>query len=237
MNLIDPNTPLDQFLFATPEQRRLFDDLGIDTCRDHNRSLAEVCRKHGLDSQTVARMLTALQGTPQQRQAVTLELMALTELCDHLEYTQNHYLLDELARLDKLTRTAAEQEGAETPQLLRIRETFVAFREQFTAHIREEADALFPLIRGLAIDENEALPVRPALKSRLARMENQHNQADEALAELHALAGDGSLRLPVSAGVRTVSDAIVRLEHAIHEQIYKENQVLFPRALAFGGCA
>ena len=63
------------------------------------------------------------------------------------------------------------------------------------------------------------------------------NAGDEALAELHALADDESLRRPAPVFMRTVSDAIVRLKHAVHEQIYKENQVLFPRALAIGGSA
>jgi regulator of cell morphogenesis and NO signaling len=233
MNPNAPNPTLDEFLLAVPEQRRLFDNLGIDTRRDHNKSLAEVCQKHDLDLQTVARMLTALQGTPPQRQVVTLELMTLAELCDHLGHTQQDDLRDELARLDRLTRTAAQQEGAKTPQFLRIRETFVAFHEQFAAHLREEAEEVFPVIRRLTAGEDRGL--RSSLRFSLARMKGEHNQADEALAELRALAGDGSSQRSVPVAMRTVSKAIVRLEHAVHEQIYKENQVFFPRALASAG--
>jgi regulator of cell morphogenesis and NO signaling len=236
MKFINPNTPLDQFLRAAPEQRSLFDNLGIDLRHERNKSFADVCQKHGLDRQTFVRLLTAMQKTP-PRPVVALELMALTELCDYVEHAQQTHLQEELARLDQLTGAAAEQSGAEHPQLLRIRETFVAFRERFAAHLREEADGLFPLIRRLTTDKKGALPARFALKKRLTRMGNAHNQADEALAELRALAGEESLRQPVPAAVRTVSDAIVRLEQAVHEQIYKENQVLFPRALAIGGSA
>jgi hypothetical protein len=45
MNLLDLNTMLDQFLLAAPEQRLVFENLGIGSHRDRNRSLAEVCRK------------------------------------------------------------------------------------------------------------------------------------------------------------------------------------------------
>lgn len=233
MNRIDPNMPLDQFLLAAPEQAILFDNLGIDLRRVRNKSFAGVCQEHRLDQQTFIRVLTAMQRTP-PRPVIALEFMALTELCDHLEHAQQTQLQRELARLDQLTRAAAEQFGADYPQILKIRETFVAFRERFAAHLREDVEELFPLIRRLTTGRRV---VRLALKSHLARKESEHDQADEALAELRALAGGKELRRSVPTIVRTVSDAIARLEHTVHEQIYKENQVLFPRVLAIGGSA
>jgi len=234
MNHTDLSTTLDEFLLASPEQYRIVGPLGLDSQRDGRRSLADICQIHGLEPRTFARMLAAFACAKSQPPPVYLELMTLKDICDHLEQSSRVALQDELARLDQLTRVAAERYGAGHPQLLRIRKTLVAFRERFTAHLHEETENLFPLIRRLTTGKKEA---RSALKSRLARMEHEHNQADEALAELHALAGDGLLRPPVPAAVRTVSDAIVRLEQAIHEQIYKENQVLFRRALAIGGSA
>jgi regulator of cell morphogenesis and NO signaling len=235
MHCIDPNTPLEQFLSARPELMRLFDNLGINSRCDESQSLAEVCQQHALDLTTVARLLRALPGTNPPHQVVTLELMTLSELCDHLEHAQRVTIHDELTCLDRLTHAAVEELGEEHPQLLGIRATFVAFREKFAAHLREETEELFPLIRQLTTEGKGELTARSTLKSCLTRMESEHNQADEALAELRALAGDESVRRPVPVHMRTVSDAIVRLKHAVHEQIYKENQVLFPRALAIGG--
>lgn len=235
MHRIDPNMPLDQFLSARPELRRLFENLGINLRRDECQSLAEACRQHDLDLPTVARLITALPGTNSPRQVVTLELMTLSELCDHLEHAQRVSIQDELMCLDRLTHAAVEELGAEHPQLLGIRAAFVAFREKFAAHLRVETEELFPLIRQLTTGEKRQLPARSALKSCLTRMESEHNQADEALAELRALASDESVCRLAPVFMRTVSDAIARLNHAAHEQIYKENQVLFPRALAIGG--
>jgi regulator of cell morphogenesis and NO signaling len=237
MYLINPNSSLDEFLFAEPELRRLFDNLGIDSLGGENKSLAKICQEHHLDSSTVARLLTALQAIYPPRQVVSLELMTLTELCDHLERLQQITLREELARLERLLRMAAQQQSAEYPQFVRIHETFVAFREQFTAHLREEAEGVFPLIRQLTNGESGALPVRSSLKLRLAEMEKDHNQADESLAELFTLASDESLGRSAAATMRAISTVIIRLKHTVHEQIYKENRVLFPRALAIGGHA
>ncbi len=237
MHLLDPNTPLDQFLSAEPELRRLFDQLGLDGCGAESQSLAEVCQRHDLHPPTVLRLLPILQAMKPPRQEVSLELLTLRELCDHLEHTQQMTLREALAQLDRLTLAAAEQQGSEHPRLWEIRNAFVAFREQFVAHSREEAEEVFPLIRQLTSAEDGRRPSRSALKSRLAGMIDEHNQADEALAELRALASDEGWRATCPAHLRTIPAAIVRLEQTFHEQIYRENQVLFPRALAIGGSA
>lgn len=232
MNSLDLQAPLDQVLRAAPQHRRIFQHLGIHPRRDRNRPLAAVCQAQGLEAQTVVRMLAAFAAARPGVPTVTLELMTLTELCDHLEREHRVYLRDELTRLDTLTRAAAERHGANNPRVRKIREVFVAFREKLTAHLRAEAEVLFPLIRQLESRAEERAGAHFSLKTPTAQMESQHNEADEALAELHTLASDGP-RLPsLPAPLRTLGDAIVRLERSIHEQIYKENQVLFPRALA-----
>ena len=233
MSFIDPNTSLDQFLLAAPDLRQVFAGLGIDARRDGGASLAEVCQTEGLDMQTVVRLLAAFEEPP-PRQVFALELMTLVELCDHLERTQRIKLQENLARLDDLMSTAAEQRCTANPRLLRFREIFDAFREQFTAHLRKEAEWLFPLIRRLSAGENGGLPARSALKSRLARMENEHNQAEETFAELRALARGDSMQSLASAATPTIAEAVARLDDAIQEQIYAESLVLFPRALALG---
>ncbi|MBI2948826.1 MAG: hypothetical protein HYY23_14395, partial [Verrucomicrobia bacterium] len=103
MNILDPNTPLHEILMPAPELKQVFENLGIDACRDGGRPLVEVCQMQGLDSHTVVRLLTAFQAMP-PRQVVALELMTLAELCDHLQETQRIKLREDLARLDQLTR-------------------------------------------------------------------------------------------------------------------------------------
>lgn len=200
--------------------------------------MAETCQRHDLNWPTVARFLTALPGTILPCQGIALELMTLSELCDHLEHMHRVTIQDELTCLDQLTCTAVQELGAEHPQLLQIRATFVTFRETFAAHLREETEELFPMIRELTTGKQKRLVLPPALKSCLARMESEHNQADEALTELDALAEDKSLQRHAILVLRTAChDAIFRLKHAVHERIYEENQVLFPRTLAMGGFA
>lgn len=233
MNPILPNTPLARLLQAVPGCRPLLIQLGVDPDAGPDRSLAEVCRANDLDPPTVSRLLLAFAKTTiPPPPAVPAQLMLLSELCDHLEQPRQAGLHDELGKLERMTRSAARQEGAANPQLLAIREAFVALRAQLVAHLLAEAENLFPMIRQLATGDTRDRPSRLALESRLARMEHEHDQVDEALAELGQLVADPTLTDRIPAVMQPIADALVRLEQTVHEQIYHENQVLFPRALA-----
>ena len=232
MKPINSNTPLDQLLQAVPVCRSLLVQLGVNPELGLNRSVAEICREYDLDAPTVTRLLLALAKTMAPVPAAPANLMPLSELCDHLEQPQQACLYDELENLDLVTRAAASRDGEANPQFLAIREAFVAFRGQLSAHLLSETVNLFPLIRRLATGDPRERPTRLALESRVARMEREHNQVDEALAELGLLVANGSLQEKFPVVTQTMTAAVVRLERTVHEQIYHENQVLFPRALA-----
>jgi|GEM_PF-1247564 regulator of cell morphogenesis and NO signaling len=232
MKPINLNTPLHQVLLTTPRCQPLLIELGINPHLDGDRSLEEVCHAHNLEPQTVARLLGALAKTIARVPTVAVKLMLLSDLCDHLEQPQQTCLHDELKKLDRMTRTAAKQKGEANPQLLAVRDAFVAFRAQLVAHLLSETKNIFPMIRRLAAEKAHERSTRSALETHLTRMEHEHNQVDEALAELELLVANKSLQLQFPALHQTMAAAINRLAHTVHEQIYHENQVLFPRALA-----
>ena len=230
---IDPNTTLRQLLLA-PEHGAVLECLGVNLIYDGDRTLAELCALRGLESRTVARVLAALREARQQAPVVCVELMTLVQLCDHLEAAHRN-LHNELKRLDRLTKTLAKENAAENPKLLTIRKSFLSFQRGFKVHLRKESEHLFPVCRRWAVSRNEKRRVRLSFKQPLAQLQREHNQADEALSDLRSMvAGDAPSR-SVQAAVQTIADAVARLEHSVHEQIYKEGQVLFPRALAVGG--
>lgn len=156
--------------------------------------------------------------------AVAIELTPLPELCERLEDRQRFLLRRGLARLGLLIHSAVTHDRRNRPQLARLQKSFAAFREQFTAHLREETETIFPFIRQLESSAVGKTHARRSLQTLTARLERQHFEADEAFAEVCALAGDGC--------ARTLRDNLASFERNLHEQIYEENRVLFPRARA-----
>lgn len=237
MNVIDRHAPLGQLWRIAPEQRRVFENLGIVPDNDEPLSLTQACQDNGLDVEAVARMLVAFQGVVVRPPAVTVELMTLADLCDHIENVHHADLRDGLVNLDQLTRMVVEHQAAHDPRTLKIRQVFVGFHQKILAHLRVEAEVLFPLLRQLESNSGENSAALAPVKISMKRMEWEHYEIEEEFAHLCALT---QIETPLAAStdpVRILHDAVVGLERGINEQIYKENQILFPRSRAISrGC-
>jgi regulator of cell morphogenesis and NO signaling len=236
LNAINRHAPLGQLWRIAPELRRVFENLGIIADDVELGSLAQVCLTNGLDVETAARMLSAFQGVVAQRPAVAVELMELAELCDHVERAHHACLRDELENLDQLTLLIAEQHGAGDPRIPKIRRTFISFQQKILAHLRGEAEILFPLLRQWGSNPDESPAVFTRIKLSLERMEREHDEVEEAFAQLCALAQTETPAAANPVPVQMLHDAVVRLEREINEPIYKENQILFQRARAMSRC-
>ncbi|MBU6410703.1 MAG: hemerythrin domain-containing protein [Verrucomicrobia bacterium] len=161
-----------------------------------------------------------------------MELMPLAELCARLEDRQRLFLRRGLARLERLICSATPTDSRNRTHLAKLRKGFAAFREKLTAHLREESEFIFPLIRQLEECATRKAHARRTLQNRAVRLGKQHFEADEAIAELRALVANGRASFPVSARVQALRDGLASFERDLHQQIYEENRFLFPRALA-----
>lgn len=208
---------------SRPLHAQIFKHLGIAEKGTSETSWTKRCQKQKLDPSTVTRMLAAFDEVVRTVPPVSIELMTLTELCDHIEQTHHCRLHETLSQLDELIHATADDEEAPENDTNQIHEAFLSFRNRTTAHLQMESRVLFPLIRQMEAESPRASVTHRALRTTMVEMENDHNEADEALAELHTLA---QMIAP------SLSQAIGRLEIDLHEQIYKENHALFPKALA-----
>ncbi len=222
-------TTLGQLVADRPARSRVFDKLGIDFCCGGKKSLDEACRDKGLDPQSVLQVLLASEDVaagPTGGGLVDAARMSLTELCDHVEQTHHAYLKDELPRLHAMARKVASVHGERCPWMRDVLEIFEPFMEEMIHHMEKEEGLLFPLIRELeaGADADVAGPIRA--------MEQEHDEAGDALARMRALTDDFTPPLGACNTFRATLDALAELESDMHQHVHKENNVLFPRAIS-----
>lgn len=240
MKELTVETQVGDMVRAVPARSRVFESLGIDYCCGGKRPLAEVCRSKGLDPVRVLGMLREAEAEAVAVPAgVDPDAMGLAELCDHIERVHHDYLRDELPRLDFMTRKVAAVHGEHEPRLLEIREVFEGFRDEIVSHTREEEAVVFPLIRDLArlAGEGTVAGGGGKLGEALGRLEREHERAGGALERLSELSDRHTPPEWACNTFRALYDALGRLERNMHQHVHKENNVLFPRALAIGGGA
>jgi regulator of cell morphogenesis and NO signaling len=231
MKNITPETPVGEIVRAFPARSRIFENLGIDYCCGGKQSLAEACRRKGLDPATAVAMLSALDRG--ERVVADPDTLTLTELCDHIERVHHGYLREELPRLDFMTRKVAATHGDAEPQLLEVRRVFETFSEKVSAHGKEEEEQVFPAIRQLEAAENGGkAETVSALKSEFDKLESEHKNTGAALAQFKQLTNNYTAPDWACNTLGALYDGLHRMERDMHQHIHEENNVLFPRVLA-----
>ena len=158
MNAFQVNDTLGDVVARCPVLSRVFEEAGIDYCCGGKKTLDEICREKGLDSQTLLATLEESVLASAQESVVDAAAMSLTELAGHIEQTHHTYLRSELPRLDTMTEKVASVHGKMelTPFICSGRHFSNAGFTELSSHMMKEEQILFPMVRQL--DASETTP-------------------------------------------------------------------------------
>jgi len=213
-----------------PARARVFEGFKIDYCCGGKKPLAEACRVKGVDPQIVLGMLAIVDetGISDERDWTTAKI---TELCDNIESTHHAYLKQELPRLEFMARKVASRHGDHRPELVELRDVFLAMKDEMDSHMIKEERILFPICRKL--DKADA-----AFESHCGSVQNpirvmiqEHDHAGDALSRMRELTGGFVPPADACNTYRAYFDALAELERDMHRHVHKENSVLFPKAI------
>lgn len=214
-----------------PALSRVFEQAGIDYCCGGKIPLGDVCRKQGIDpEQLVAKLETAAAVASDAD--VDAAAMTLTALADHIEGTHHAYLKTELPRLGALTAKVAAVHGEHDARLAQVRDTLAGLAAEMSQHMLKEEQILFPMIRQLEASQSAPAFHCGSVANPIGRMEFEHDQAGAALAQLRTLTDGFTPPAWACNTYRAMLAGLAELEQDLHQHVHKENNILFPRAIA-----
>lgn len=231
---ITPESTVGAIVAARPILARVFQRVGIDYCCGGKMPLAEACTRQKLDPQTVVAMLDAAatlaaEGQPE----VAAAAMTLTELADHIETTHHEYVKAELPRLLEMAERVALKHKWKDARLPEVHATLLALTNEMFSHMQKEEEILFPIVRQLEAGTvgdfhcgSVANPIR--------QMELEHEAAGGAVARLRKLTDDFTPDAEACNTHRGLLAGLAEFEADLHQHVHKENNVLFPQAIAMG---
>ncbi|MBI5771836.1 MAG: iron-sulfur cluster repair di-iron protein [Verrucomicrobia bacterium] len=221
---------------AHPLLARVFEDVGIDYCCGGKRSLAEVCAARGLDAATLAITLSAAARLSGGSGAgVDPASLSLTALADHIEATHHAYVKSELPALLEKAGRVAEKHAWRDARLPEVAATVAALHDEMFSHMMKEEQILFPIVRELERGAAGASSHCGTIANPIRVMEAEHENAGGAIAHLRKLT-DGFTPKPDDCNThRALLAGLAQFEADLHQHVHKENNVLFPRALALEG--
>lgn len=215
-----------------PALARVFEGLRIDYCCGGRRPLAEACSEAGLDPAEVLGRLEEASRTEGSGGEPNVANMSLTGLVGHIEATHHEYLRRELPRLRRLTAKVAEVHGEKDGRLAAVREVLHGLSDELEMHMAKEEQVLFPMVRELDRSEGPVAFHCGSLANPIRMMELEHDGAGAALVRLRELTDDFTAPEWGCTTYRATLAGLEELEDDLHRHVHKENNVLFPRALA-----
>lgn len=225
---IEPSMTLADLVTRHPDLARELERRSLDYCCGGQRTLAEACASRDLDvDETVAELASVPGGA-----VAPWASFGPVELIDHLEATHHVYLRDELPRITALADKVAQVHRDRHPELLEVQQLAGELRADLEPHLVEEEQVLFPVIRALAgADPASGLP-DATVHEPVAVMLREHDRVGDLLAELRAVTGDYALPDDACASYTALYAGLAQLEADTHLHVHKENNLLFPAAVA-----
>ncbi len=228
--LFPPTLTVGEIVVQHPLLARVFERVGIDYCCGGRRTLGSVCAAQGLDPAALAAELETAARTSGAPPALDVANLPLIALADHIEQTHHQALREQLpALLEKADRVATKH-GWRDPRLLEVAGEVRVLADDMFQHMAREELILFPLVREL--ERTGLPPAGGGLAFPIRQMEAEHDSAGGAMTRLRTLTDGFSPDAEACNTHRALLAGLEWLESDLHQHVHKENNVLFPRALA-----
>lgn len=232
MSVLDARTTVGDLVRERPSRARVFERLGIDYCCGGKVPLETVCQKRGLNSEAVLRELSDHDGRTVEPESEDWTKAALTALADHIIRDHHGYLRRELPRLEAMVNRIAEVHGLNHPELLELRSIFASLKPNLEFHTTKEESVLFPWIKQLDASSGAPPVLRGTVANPIRMMESEHDDAGNALKRIRELTRDFQPPYDACNTYRATLDGLAEFEADLHLHVHKENNILFPGALA-----
>jgi regulator of cell morphogenesis and NO signaling len=233
MQSINTQSTVGELVAQYPALMRVFEELALDYCCGGKKTLAEACAVTKLDVNTVVSVLNATLASGSNDAAEQNWVDApLDALADHIESTHHTYLHEELPKLANLVDRVTHVHGERHPELHEVQKVFNDLRAELESHLRKEEQVLFPAIRTLVQANSNMSGATLAPPIRV--MIQEHDHAGDLLAVLRRLTDQYDVPADGCNSYKAMYLGLEAVELDLHRHIAKENNILFPRALAYG---
>jgi regulator of cell morphogenesis and NO signaling len=227
-------TTVAEIAAAFPPTIRVFQRHGLDFCCGGKRPLAQACREHGLDAESVRGELErTVQAAPPPARDWTREPLAA--LIEHIVTYYHARLRAELDRLLPMADKVERVHGERHPEAAVVNTTLRALAADLEPHMMKEEVVLFPYVARLASGDGGGTPF--ATYGPIPVMEAEHEAAGRLLETLRHTTEGYTAPEDACLTFRGLYSGLAELEAELHEHIHLENNVLFPRVVELEAAA
>lgn len=233
--MIHAKSTLRSIAVADPTTIAVFERLNLDYCCGGNRPLDAACAERNL---AVADVIAQLEAAPVAGTARVRDLSSepLAVVIAEIVTTHHAYVRAQLPQLLAMAAKTAAKHGPNHPELVALQPMVAALAEDLIQHLAKEEMILFPYIekleRSLATGGDRPHACFPTVASPIAAMEHEHEAAGALLEKMRTVTNGYTVPADGCTTLLGLYAGLQAFEQDLHLHIHRENNVLFPRALA-----
>lgn len=231
MDAIDAQAPVAALVTEKPARAAVLERHGIDYCCGGRLPLAEACARAGVGLDQLAAEMAELDAAA-PADTTDWSRAPLGVLADHIVETHHGRLYREMPRLVDLAAKVVNAHGDRHPELAEVQRLVSEMWAELKSHCFKEENILFPYCQ--ALDEADQAPWAPfgTVQNPVLVMEQEHDTVAQILRRLRSLTGGYAPPEDACPTYRVMLESLRALEQDLHLHIHKENNILFPRAIA-----
>lgn len=230
--IVQVEATLAELVRERPQRARLFSELGLDFCCHGGQALAAACAQRGLDpAEMVHRMSKMDEQPPEPAFAENWHEWPLGQLIDEIVTRHHAYVRRELPHLAALCQDVLAAHSGSHPELAELQQVLVELDSELALHMFKEERVLFPWVKQL--ESGSSAGARPfgTVQDPIRVMEEEHRDAAAALERFRALTRNYTIPADACPAFEAMVAGLRAFDADLRLHIYKENQVLFPRAI------
>ncbi len=224
-------TPVGQLVVDKPDRAHIFQRFQIDYCCGGAQPLGQACVAKNVDPQIILSEIVNQDSRADVNSEPDWTKATMSALVDNILNQHHEYLRNALPHLGEMAEKVYNVHGESHPELLNVLQTFAGIFQELDSHMYKEENILFPAIKRL---EQGTMP--PAAAAQLfgpvSVMEAEHAAVGAELEKLRNLTNNYTPPDGACNTYRGLFAGLEELERDLHWHIHKENNILFPRALA-----
>lgn len=226
---IDPNQRIAKIACELPGAMGVFETLDLDYFCAGDQTLNDAAHAAGLDPTAVVANLRQL---PAVKNAVCWNERPLSHLVRYLVQQHHRFVREELRATAILLADLCSSDET-TPDLQNLRTMFTRLSDMVLPHHREEEQKVFRDIEILekAWEGKDPAVLRDGMNERIRQMVSDHGAIAAHLRAMRALRTTLAANGLLPPRTQQVVTSIAHLEAHLHEYMYLENCILFPRAV------
>ncbi len=229
---------LAQIVNSNHRAANVFEKYHLDFCCKGKRTLEQACQESDLEATAILSELQVAEQMNSLKTPVHYENFSLSQLADYITTTHHDYVKKEMPAIAGYLQKVAAKHGDRHPEMLKVFGIFMSVKEEMDRHMQAEELVLFPRIKETEAQQSAGSQMainNTYLLDPISIMEQEHDHAGTALAEIRQLTGNYNPPADACTTYRLSLAALEAFELDLHQHVHLENNILFPKALKLFG--